>query len=335
MKFPNNYKVLKKNYFSFGEYHVIPIRYEDRIDIMNWRNDQLYHLRQNSRLEKTEQDDYFKNVIQKIFSENEPDQLLFSFFRKNSFIGYGGLVHLNWEKRNGEISFVMNSLHEKKNFNKYWDNFLKIIEVIAFDELKFNKIYTCSYPLRPKLYVSLKKNKFRLEKIILNNTKIDSEQIDLLIHYKINKKKIILKEVDKNDKNQLFIWANDKIRLKYSFNNNPITWSEHNLWFQNKINSESTKFYLLREGKNNLGQIRFDFKKKTWGVDYFIDPRFRGKGYGTLLLQLGLERFSKGEMIEGIVKNQNKASLKVFENLLFKKKINASENLTIFNLKIS
>ena len=52
----NSYKVLKKQLFSLNEYSIIPIRYEDRLSILKWRNEQIYHLRQDKLLTKNDQD---------------------------------------------------------------------------------------------------------------------------------------------------------------------------------------------------------------------------------------------------------------------------------------
>ena len=39
-----------------GEYSIVPVRYEDRFSIMDWRNNQLYHLRQKKELSPSDQD---------------------------------------------------------------------------------------------------------------------------------------------------------------------------------------------------------------------------------------------------------------------------------------
>ena len=52
---------------------------------MKWRNEQMYHLRQSKVLTLKDQN-YFKNVISKLFSKKKPNQLLFSFFKNNNFI---------------------------------------------------------------------------------------------------------------------------------------------------------------------------------------------------------------------------------------------------------
>ena len=45
-----SYKVLNKQVFKSGVFSIVPIRFEDRIDIMKWRNEQMYHLRQDKPL---------------------------------------------------------------------------------------------------------------------------------------------------------------------------------------------------------------------------------------------------------------------------------------------
>ena len=39
MNFPSKYSCLKKSEFKVKDYKIIPIRYKDRINIMNWRNE--------------------------------------------------------------------------------------------------------------------------------------------------------------------------------------------------------------------------------------------------------------------------------------------------------
>ena len=39
----NSYKVLNKQIFISDKYSLVPIRFEDRYNIMKWRNEQIYH----------------------------------------------------------------------------------------------------------------------------------------------------------------------------------------------------------------------------------------------------------------------------------------------------
>ena len=45
-----NYKCLNKQGYKIKNLNLVPIRFEDRFDIMKWRNEQIHHLRQKKRL---------------------------------------------------------------------------------------------------------------------------------------------------------------------------------------------------------------------------------------------------------------------------------------------
>ena len=82
MTFPNSYKCLNQNEFKKNNCKVIPLRYKDRLDIMKWRNEQMYHLRQTEALTEEVQDKYFEQVISKLFDQDRPGQILFSYVAK-------------------------------------------------------------------------------------------------------------------------------------------------------------------------------------------------------------------------------------------------------------
>ena len=186
MKFPKTYKLISKASFRTGIYKIIPIRYEDRISIMNWRNEQLYHLRQAEPLTLEKQNIYFEEVIQKLFIEENPSQLLFSFFKNDELIGYGGLVHINWIDKNAELSFVMDTRLEEEHFNEFWTNYLHLIEKVGFNELNFHKIHTYAFDLRPQLYQTLESNGYSKEAILKEHCSFNGSYKDVIIHSKIN-----------------------------------------------------------------------------------------------------------------------------------------------------
>lgn len=171
-----------------GYFKITPIRFNDRFKIMQWRNEQIYHLRQTSLLKKEDQNNYFKNVISKDFNCLNPRQLLFSFLKNGILIGYGGLVNINWNDKIAEISFLIETKLEKLFFNQYWSTFLKLIEQVAFIELSLSKIYTYAFDVRPKLYESLKKENFILESRLKDHVLINNKYVDVVIHSKINEK---------------------------------------------------------------------------------------------------------------------------------------------------
>lgn len=180
------YRVLERNVIYHGDFKLVPIRYEDRYDIMQWRNEQVYHLRQKGLLTKEEQDDYFKNVVAGLFDQEEPNQILFSFMKGEECIGYGGLVHINWMDKNAEISFIMDTVLEKDHFDEYWQIYLKLIEEVAFDQIDLHRIFTYAFDLRPHMYVSFEQAGFVQEARLKDHILYQGEFVDVVIHGKIN-----------------------------------------------------------------------------------------------------------------------------------------------------
>jgi len=183
-----NYKVLSKQQWSFSNYSIVPIRQQDRYAIMKWRNEQIYHLRQSEPLTPSDQDRYFEEVVAKLFDQEQPDQILFSYLEKDKCIGYGGLVHINWINNNAEISFLLDTALEKTDFDFHYSNFLRLIEKVAFDELNLHKINTYAFDLRPFLYPILEKNKFEFEARLKEQIYFEGNYIDAVIHRLLNSK---------------------------------------------------------------------------------------------------------------------------------------------------
>ena len=183
----NLYKCLSKQVYNNLEYSIVPIRFKDRYNIMQWRNEQMYHLRQSFTLTTKMQDAYFNNVIMSLYGQKKPSQILFSYLKGDKCIGYGGLVHINWADKNAEISFIMATELENESFQFHWVTFLKLIEICAFEDLHLHKIYTYAFDLRPKLYLALLESNFidqvRLKEHFFSQDKF----IDIVIHSKIKK----------------------------------------------------------------------------------------------------------------------------------------------------
>lgn len=182
----NTYKVLQRQRFQEEGFNLIPIRYQDRYDIMRWRNEQIYHLRQSKPLTEADQDRYFNEVVSTLFDQEQPKQILFSFLEDEQCIGYGGLVHINWVDRNAELSFIMDTSLESSSFNEIWKAYLSLIELVAFQELGLHKIYTYAFDLRPHLYKAIEKASFKQEARLVEHIFFDDKYIDVLIHSKLN-----------------------------------------------------------------------------------------------------------------------------------------------------
>ena len=185
MIFPTVYNCLSKNEFKVLDYKLVPIRYEDRLTIMKWRNEQMYHLRQDKPLTEIDQENYFSKTVSNLFYKEKPNQILFSYLKNGNCIGYGGLVHINWIDKNAEISFIMNTDLEENHFHFHWSTYLKMIESLAFEELGFHKLYVYAFDLRPHLYkVLLDSNYFR-DAILKEHCCFDNKFIDVVIYSKL------------------------------------------------------------------------------------------------------------------------------------------------------
>lgn len=182
----NSYKALNKQNFSKDIFRIVPIRYEDRLEIMKWRNEQIHHLRQPAPLTIENQENYFKNIVAQLFIEESPSQLLFSYLKDNFCIGYGGLVHINWIDKNAEISFIVNTELEKEYFEFHWNTYLELIEELAFSELNLHKIYTYAFDIRPHLYSVVEKAGYIKEAILKDHCLFEGEYKNVIIHSKIN-----------------------------------------------------------------------------------------------------------------------------------------------------
>ncbi len=182
------YKCLNRQEFQIDEYKIVPIRFEDRYNIMKWRNEQMYHLRQSKILTIEDQDLYFENVVSKLFEKEKPDQILFSFLENDKCIGYGGVVHIDWKNKNGEISFLLNTELNTCFLDKYFIIFLKLVEIATFNYLHLHKLYTYAYDLRPEIYKIFESQNYVQEAILKEHIIINNTFIDVVIHGKTRQK---------------------------------------------------------------------------------------------------------------------------------------------------
>lgn len=186
MIFPKTYPFLKQSAFVNGEYSIVPIRYEDRLSIMQWRNEQIYHLRQAKPLTENDQEQYFNTVVANLFKQEKPNQILFSYLKNGVCIGYGGLVHINWIDQNAEISFIMNTELEKQEFKLHWQTYLGLIEQLAFKQLKLHKLYIYAFDLRPHLYEAAEGVGYIKDAVLKDHCYFNGEFKNVVIHSKIN-----------------------------------------------------------------------------------------------------------------------------------------------------
>lgn len=128
---------------------------------------------------------------------------------------------------------------------------------------------------------------------------------------------IFLRPVNKKDIELLFEWANDLEVREMAVNSEGIVWEDHYVWFNKKLTDTDTRIFILTDGEQNFGQIRFDKSAEGWTVDYSIGREFRKKGLGNEIIRLGIEAM-QSEKIIAFVKPQNISSIHIFEKQGFR-----------------
>lgn len=179
-----NYACLKNQEFNDKAYRMLPIRMEDIFLIKQWRNEQIDILRQDKILTDDMQKVYYENVIKPSFFLAQPDQILFSVLKNDQFIGYGGMVHIDWKGKAAELSFLVETTRSKhaETYRADFAAFLTMIKKVAFQELKFHRIFAETYDIRP-LHISILEDEgFKYEKRLKDWVEIHGKLTDALIH---------------------------------------------------------------------------------------------------------------------------------------------------------
>ena len=135
----------------------------------------------------------------------------------------------------------------------------------------------------------------------------------------------MMRDATINDDMLTFNWLNNSYIRKYSFNKSKVSFSDHYQWFEEKIYSRDTEYYILEINNIPIGSIRFDeILTNNAKINYLIDPLYSGKGYGKHILEHGIIKLKKScpdvKNVYGVVFEQNIASIKIFNKLGFDNK---------------
>jgi len=125
------------------------------------------------------------------------------------------------------------------------------------------------------------------------------------------------------DINDIFKWRNHPDIRKNFFNQETLSWDEHEKWFMARLSDPDATVYMAYHKKEKIGSIRFESKDSVIKTSVMLNPDFLGKGLGLQVIKMGIEKFIKEEkpsksLITEIKKN-NIASIKTFQKAGFKK----------------
>lgn len=159
------YRALPHPDYRWDDYRLVPIRLDDREPIRAWRNAQLQVLRQAAPISTADQDGYFLRVVLPLFTQEQPGQLLFSLLHREELIAYGGLVHIAWPDRRAEVSFLADPVRsaDPATYRADFRAHLRLLGQVAFADLKFARLFTETYDLRPAHVAILEEAGFQFE----------------------------------------------------------------------------------------------------------------------------------------------------------------------------
>lgn len=179
-----SYRCLTKHFFTNGDYTIVPIRHEDMLSIMEWRNDQIRYLRQSHPLTKEQQEKYYQTVLVPSFSEAKPSQILVSFLYKGECIGYGGIVHIDGISKRGEVSFLVETKRslDPEQYRKDFTHFLELVKRMAFSDLHFHRLHGETFDIRPLHIEILESQGFVREGRLKEHIFVDGHYVDAIIH---------------------------------------------------------------------------------------------------------------------------------------------------------
>jgi RimJ/RimL family protein N-acetyltransferase len=144
-----------------------------------------------------------------------------------------------------------------------------------------------------------------------------------------------LRDVTINDAALLFEWANEADVRNNATNPRPIVWNEHVAWLTCKLSDDAVHMNILVGSQGNIGIIRFEKSSDGFIISYSIDKKYRGSGFGTIILEKGMENLNKiviNPVFLGYVKKGNIASEKIFNKFGFTLKSNEIINNIEFNI---
>lgn len=167
-----------------NDYSLITLRKRDLLPIMNWRNEQIDILRQNKILTKADQLKYYDSVVFPSFTDSKTRIILLSFLKGETCIGYGGLTNIEWKTKCAEVSFIADTARsqDKTKYETDFTTFLTLLKQFAFSRLRFNRLFTETYDIRPFHVSILEKNGFKLENRLPKHVLVKDQPVDALLH---------------------------------------------------------------------------------------------------------------------------------------------------------
>ena len=181
------YKILPTHNLSLGKLSFAEIQSNHLERIRRWRNAQMKILRQTKEISQQEQKSYFRDRVFSELVSDCPKQILVGIEWNEKFVGYGGLVHIDWNARKAEVSFLLDTKIKEGSqlFVDIFSCYLQLVQIAAFEKLELNRISTETYSFRTSVISTLNANGFLLEGTLRETYFWEGRFFNSLIHSKL------------------------------------------------------------------------------------------------------------------------------------------------------
>jgi RimJ/RimL family protein N-acetyltransferase len=180
----DDYRVMPRPELADGDLAVSAVRSSHIEAIRQWRNAQLDVLRQSVPITADQQADYYARVIWPDKASKQPLNILLAIRRAGTVIGYGGLVHVAWEHRRAEISFLLDPAVRGSTDDEIalFIRFLGLMKRLAFEDLGLERLVTETYAHRTRYIQALEEAGFVREGRLRKHVRIDGKPVDSILH---------------------------------------------------------------------------------------------------------------------------------------------------------
>ena len=220
------------------------------------------------------------------------------------------------------ICFAENQLMNLKGWEKEgilqyagWYNDKDLIEKISNG---FNNIQ--SYSKRDNLNQAGKscidgRGAERLAQVIQEKVLLQNREDNILLKFR---------NVTKDDCRDIWHWRNHPQVRKVCYETKPLRYSDHQRWFSDKINNDSTNFFIAEnKNKQKIGQVRFEKNSKNAAcINVNLNPNFFGRGLGSKIIKNATEYFMNNypeiKNITAEILDSNIISQKAFKSAGYK-----------------
>lgn len=184
----NGYLCMPRAKLELGRLSVEAVDERHIESIRKWRNEQMAILRQSSKISPEQQRAYYSEQIWPAQKAEQPRNILLAYNEDDILIGYGGLVHIAWEHRRAEVSFLLKTdyVGDTVRYAHYFSIFLELVKTLAFDDLGLNRLFTETYAIRDHHVAALERAGFVREGRLKDHVIIDHQPVDSLIHGCVN-----------------------------------------------------------------------------------------------------------------------------------------------------